>query len=117
MKTHQKQLSGPNENLKSNYVVRIKTIIYNCILVIIRTGRSAHGERANFTGLVLGCVEAKFCKYSPRSIQYTPLHRFGIRSRNASASEPGKSAHGERANFTGLVLCCIETTFLKKILV
>ena len=36
MKTHQKQLSGPNENLKSNYVVRIKTIMYICI--IIRTG-------------------------------------------------------------------------------
>ena len=25
-------------------------------------GESVHGERANFTGLVLGCVEAKFCK-------------------------------------------------------
>ena len=25
-------------------------------------GGSVHGERANFTRLVLGCVEAKFCK-------------------------------------------------------
>ena len=25
-------------------------------------GESVHGERANFTGLVLGCIEAKFCK-------------------------------------------------------
>ena len=24
--------------------------------------RFVHGERANFTGLVLGCIEAKFCK-------------------------------------------------------
>ena len=44
-------------------------------------GRSVHGERANFTSLVLGCIEAKFCKYilvgklSPRSTQCTPLHR------------------------------------------
>ena len=35
----------------------------------------------NFTGLVLGCIEAKFCKQilvgkvSPRSTQCTPLHR------------------------------------------
>ena len=26
------------------------------------TGGSVHGERANFTRLVLGCIEAKFCK-------------------------------------------------------
>ena len=25
-------------------------------------GGSVRGERANFTGLVLGCIEAKFCK-------------------------------------------------------
>ena len=37
--------------------------------------------RANLTGLVLGCIEAKFCKkicvgkLSPRSTQCTPLHR------------------------------------------
>ena len=36
--------------------------------------------RANLTGLVLGCIEAKFCnkicvgKLSPRSTQCTPLH-------------------------------------------
>ena len=36
--------------------------------------------RANFTGLVLGCIEAKYCKkicvwkLSPRSTQCTPLH-------------------------------------------
>ena len=27
-----------------------------------RPGGSVRGERANFTGLVLGCIEAKFCK-------------------------------------------------------
>ena len=38
-------------------------------------------DRANFRGLVLGCIEAKFCKkicvgkLSPRSTQCTPLHR------------------------------------------
>ena len=26
-------------------------------------GGSVHGERANFTGLVLGCIETKVCKY------------------------------------------------------
>ena len=25
-------------------------------------GGSVHGERANFTGLVLGCIDADFCK-------------------------------------------------------
>ena len=44
-------------------------------------GGSVRGERANFTRLVLGCIEAKFCKkilvgkLSPRSTQCTPLHR------------------------------------------
>ena len=49
-----------------------------------RPGGSLRGERANFTRLVLGGIEAKFCnkicvgKLSPRSTQCTPLHRFGI---------------------------------------
>ena len=40
--------------------------------------------RANLTGLVLGCIEAKFCKkicvwkLSPRSTQCTPLHSSAI---------------------------------------
>ena len=44
-------------------------------------GGSVRGERANLKGLVLGCIEAKFCnkicvgKLSPRSTQCTPLHR------------------------------------------
>ena len=44
-------------------------------------GGSVHGERANSTGLVLGCIDADFCKeicvgkLSPRSTQCTPLHR------------------------------------------
>ena len=43
-----------------------------------RRGGEARG--ANLTGLVLGCIEAKFCnkicvwKLSPRSTQCTPLH-------------------------------------------
>ena len=51
-------------------------------------GRDLPGalDRANLTGLVLGCIEAKFCKkicvgkLSPRSTQCTPWHRFGIES-------------------------------------
>ena len=41
----------------------------------------------NFGRLVLGCIDADFCKYilvgelSPRSTQCTPLHRFGIHNR------------------------------------
>ena len=27
-----------------------------------KPGGSVHGERANFTGLVLGCIDADFCK-------------------------------------------------------
>ena len=44
-------------------------------------GGSVRGEHANLTGLVLSCIEAKFCKkicigkLSPRSTQCTPLHR------------------------------------------
>ena len=46
-----------------------------------RPGGSVRGERAIFTRLVLGCIEAKFCKQicvgklSPRSTKCTPLHR------------------------------------------
>ena len=49
--------------------------------VHVQPGGSVRGERANFTGLVNGCVETKFCnkicvrKLSPRSTQCTPLHR------------------------------------------
>ena len=41
-------------------------------------------------GLVLGCIEAKFCKWIllgnllPRSTRCTPLHRFGIESLHCS---------------------------------
>ena len=44
-------------------------------------GGSVRGERANFTRLVISCIEAKCCKkisvgkLSPRSTQCTPLHR------------------------------------------
>ena len=55
----------------------------------VRKGRSIGGSplaaaslgRANLAGLVLGCIEAKFCKkicvgkLSPRFTQCTPLHR------------------------------------------
>ena len=45
-------------------------------------GGSVHGERVNFTRLVLGCIEAKLCEqiliWSSRrdlyKCQYTPLH-------------------------------------------
>ena len=46
--------------------------------------RSIHSIWRNLTGLVLGCIEAKFCKkicvwkLSPRSTQCTPLHRSKI---------------------------------------
>ena len=45
------------------------------------TDDSALLDRADFTGLVFGCIETKFCKkifvgkLSPRSTQCTPLHR------------------------------------------
>ena len=45
-------------------------------------GSAALLDRANLTGLVLGCIEANFCKkicvgkLSPRSTQCTPLHSF-----------------------------------------
>ena len=45
---------------------------------------AARLDWANFRGLVLGCIEAKFCKkicvgkLSPRSTQCTPLHRSAI---------------------------------------
>ena len=51
-------------------------------------GGSVHGERANFTGHVLGCIETKFCnKYSLKSSRRDlhnallkgPLHRFSNR--------------------------------------
>ena len=49
-----------------------------------RPGGSVRGEHANLTGLVLSCIEAKFCKkicvgkLLPRSTKCTPLHHFGI---------------------------------------
>ena len=42
---------GPAQDL----IIRVP--IEHCV-----PGGSVHGERANFTGLVLGCIEAKFCK-------------------------------------------------------
>ena len=51
--------------------------------------------RANFTGLVLGCIEAKICnkicvgKLSPRSTQCTPLHRLESNPKN-------EEDHGEK---------------------
>ena len=46
--------------------------------------------------LVIGCIEAKFCKkicvgkLSPRSTQCTPLHRFGIESQKTRKTMGGK---------------------------
>ena len=43
-------------------------------------GQTGSSNATNFTGLVLGCIETKFCKkilvgkLSPRSSQCTPLH-------------------------------------------
>ena len=54
---------------------------HHCNLSTTLPWGSVHGERANFAGLVLGCIEADFCnqifvgKLSPRSTQYPPLHR------------------------------------------
>ena len=71
-------------------------------------GSNYLGRGSNFTGLVLGCIEAKFCKstfvgisylfekkivgkLSPRSTQCTPLHRFGIHNRKLGKKEPGQN--------------------------
>ena len=35
-------------------------------VVVEAPGGSVRGERANFTGLVLGCIEAKFCNKNMR---------------------------------------------------
>ena len=35
---------------------------HDTVEIGIVPGVSVHGERANFTGLVLGCIEADFCK-------------------------------------------------------
>ena len=48
----------------------------------LRPGGSVRGERENFTRLVLGCIEAKFCKkicvgkLSPRSSEIYTMHSF-----------------------------------------
>ena len=36
-------------------------VVADEILLQVQPGGSVRGERANFTGLVLGCIEAKFC--------------------------------------------------------
>ena len=47
----------------------------------------------NLEGLVLGCIDADFCKLirvgklSPRSTQCTPLHRFGIELHRSLSSK------------------------------
>ena len=59
-----------------------------------RPGGSVRGERANLKGLVLGCIEAKFCrkicvgKLSPRSTQCTPLHRSQCSKFASKIAEP-----------------------------
>ena len=57
------------------------------------------GATANFTGLVIGCIEAKFCKkicvgkLSPRSTQWTPLHRLESQViRSLPAKEAGEES-------------------------
>ena len=37
----------------------------------VRPGRSVHGQRANFTTLVLGCIEGKVCKLIHVNTKYT----------------------------------------------
>ena len=37
-------------------------LLRRLVSLLLEPGGSVHGERANFTGLVLGCIEAKFCK-------------------------------------------------------
>ena len=65
-------------------------------------GESVRGERANLNGLVLGCIDAKFCnkicfeKLSPRSTQCTPLHR-SLTSNRPEPSRQGAGASLRRA--------------------
>ena len=62
--------------------------------------------------LVIGCIEAKFCKkicvgkLSPRSTQCTPLHRFGIESQ-----KPGKP-WGEKNRSLSLNFCSKIVKFI-----
>ena len=88
--------TGINTYKMQQYPVRMKTIWSEwklakskymkktSKLIMIRTGsqmkNNAHGERANSTRLVLGCIEAEFWnqlfvgKLSPRSTQCTPFY-------------------------------------------
>ena len=43
-------------------VVLLETDLARIVLATLPPGGSVHGERANFTGLVLGCIDADFCK-------------------------------------------------------
>ena len=52
---------------KSTYALRLWPVptfpqLDRVVLPQWRPGGSVHGERANFTGLVLGCIDADFCK-------------------------------------------------------
>ena len=67
-----------------------------------KPGVSERGERANFTGLVNGCIEAKFCnkifvgKLLTRSTRFTRFYTFGIQLKNhesASGKRPPDEAH------------------------
>ena len=66
---------------EADAVVHERTVMVHTQDTDVAPGGSVRGERANFTGLVLLCIEAKFCnkicvgKLSPRSTQCTPLHR------------------------------------------
>ena len=62
-----------NENPGTFHDIVVKR--FNTSNVIEEPGGSGHGERANLTGLVIGCIVANFCnlifvgKLSPRPTQ------------------------------------------------
>ena len=66
---------------RESATIRLLVFSQRLLPNLAEPGGSVRGERANLTGLVLSCIEAKFCKkicvgkLSPRSTQCTPLHR------------------------------------------
>ena len=82
---------------EADAVVHERTVMVHTQDTDAAPGGSVRGERANFTGLVLLCIEAADCNQiffvnlSPRSTQCTPLHRFGIHNRKMGKKGPGQN--------------------------
>ena len=60
---HRRQLHGASDLLLISFGNLLELAFFNIYSrPYCKPGGSVHGERANFKGLVIGCIEAKFCK-------------------------------------------------------